>query len=228
MFRIARHLTLGVLGGLTLCSTAGAALITIDFDSLPGMVNAPGSAVPLENQLSDQLLPTTGALFGSASDYVAVVAMSPGQTTVSMPNVIGGVTSDGRLSYGTDVTIAFFDPSSATTKATTDFVSIRGDTTPLPVASATMEAFDLFGNSLGSVTANDVATGLVLAISQPGIHSVRISQNSAFGSVDGSIGLDNLEFNSVTSVPLPAALWLFVSGLGVLGVPVTRRRTRLS
>lgn len=227
---------LRVLGAICACiipivmsSSSYAALVSIDFDSLPGMNNIPGTTVPLASQLSDQLLSTTGASFSSAAGYVAVVALSPGQTTVSMPNVIGGVNAAGGLSYGTDVTISFFDPSNPATKGITDYISIRGDTTPLAGATATMEAFDILGNSLGSVTAVDSVLGLTLAFTQPGIHSVRVSQNSAFPGSDGSIGLDNLEFNTVQAVPLPGALLLFTSGLAFFVLPNMQRiKTRFT
>ncbi len=206
----------GVLCGLLIFSSAQAAVTTIDFDSFPGMANTPGLAVPVASQLSNQLLGTLGVSFRSAAPYVAVANHLP-NPTVSMPNIIGGVTAGGLLSYGTFVQISFFDPSNPAAKAVTDFVSIRGDQAPLVGATATMEAFDVLGNSLGTVTAPDSAAGLTLSMAIAGIHAVVITQNSASGNVDGTIGLDNLEFNTLAVVPVPGAVLLGALGMGLVG-----------
>lgn len=189
-----------------------AQAVTITFDTLPAMANTPGETVPLVARLGDAFLLTHGVTFSSAAGYVAVVNHAPAPT-VSPPNVIAGVSSGGTLSYGSEIDISFFDPSSPSRLATTDFVSIRGDRAPLAGATATMEIFDIFGGSLGSVSAADSSLGLTLTLSGPGIHSARLTQSSAGFGVDGTIGFDNLEFNTVTAVPLPAALPLFLTAL---------------
>ena len=195
---------------------AEAAPIIINFDSLSGMPNSPGTSVPVANRLSDQLVSTTGAVFSSAVGYAAVVdlRLGLGGTTTSFPLTIGGVNAVGNLSYGTPVLISFFDPAHPTVLGITDFVQIRGDTAPNPSgATATLEAFDLAGLLLGSVTANDSAAGLTLTFTAQNIHSVRISQNSAAGSpFDGTIGLDDLSFNPVQPVPEPSSVLLLLSG----------------
>jgi hypothetical protein len=193
-----------LLCGLLISFPAQAAVTIIHFDSFPGMTNIPGLSVPSASQLSDQLLPTLGVSFRSAAGYVAVANHSPAPT-VSMPNVIGGVTADGKLSYGTFVRISFFDPSNPIAKAVTDFISIRGDQEPLPGATATMEAFDVLGQSLGTVSANDSSVGLTLSLTLPGIHSILLTQDSDAWTYDGTIGFDNLQFNSI---PAPGAILL--------------------
>ncbi|MDO8706131.1 MAG: VPLPA-CTERM sorting domain-containing protein [Sulfuricaulis sp.] len=210
--------------GLMMCSVAHAATVDIDFDSLAGMTNSPGSSAPVANQLSTGFL-SLGVSFSSPAGYVAVVVHAP-NLTVSMPNVIGGVTADGKLSYGSPVTISFFDPSNPAILGVTDFVSIRGDQVPLPVADASMQAFDVLGNSLGAVSASDSTAGLALSFTASGIHSITLTQNSASGSFDGTIGFDNLSFNTVQAVPVPAAVWLFASGLlGLIGVARRKAHT---
>lgn len=49
----------------------------------------------------------------------------------------------------------------------------------------------------------------VLSISTPGISSFTFRWSSSVPDVDDVIGIDNLSFNTVTTVPLPAAFWLF-------------------
>ena len=152
------------------------------------------TSVPLVNQLSGGFL-SSGVSFSSLANYVAVV--NHGAPTVSMPNIIGGVKADGVLSFDCPINISFFDPSNHTILGVTDFVSIRGDQVPNPGAIATLEAFDIHGNSLGKVSAPDSSTGLMLSFSAPGIHSVTLTQ-----SLPGTIGFDDLSFNAVSAVPV--------------------------
>jgi PEP-CTERM motif len=196
-----------------------ATAATIDFESLPGMPNSPGSIVPAGSRLSDQFQSTTGAVFSSAVGYVAVVVLGPGHAQ-SPPNGIGGVDSADRLSYGSPITVTFFDTLNPSLLAVTDFVSIRGDKIAVS-GTATLEAFDIAGGSLGSITANDIAGGLTLALSQSGIHSIRISETS------GTVAFDDLTFNPVTAaVPLPASLLLFGTGLvGLVGNLIRRKKS---
>ena len=185
-----------VLATVSASASSQASNVTIDFDSLPGMTNLPGTIVPTVSQLSDQFLTSLGVSFRSQVDYVAVVVHRP--PNVSEPNVIGGVKSNGEMSYGTPITISFFDPLNPTTKASTDFVQIRGDPFPLSGATATMEVFNAAGQSLGSVTEPDITGGLTLSMNVAGIHSVLLTQDSGTGSpYDGTIGFDNLEFHSM-------------------------------
>jgi len=185
--------------------TAGRGTV-IHFDDFPGMTNIPGTTVPVASRLSDQLLTTTppnsGVSFSSGSAYVAVVSLPPEHedASPSPPNVIGGVTAGGLLSYGTPISITFFVQSAPSTKGTTDFVSIRGDFAATEEgATATMEAFDISGQSLGSITVPDSNLGLTLSLSVAGIHSILLTQDSASPGADGTIGLDNLRFNGIVS-----------------------------
>lgn len=57
--------------GIAVSVSAQAAPLTIDFDSLPGMFNFPGTSVPLTSQLSDQFLYSLGISFRSQVKYVA-------------------------------------------------------------------------------------------------------------------------------------------------------------
>lgn len=126
---------------------------TVTFDSLSAMASASsGTAVPASARLSDQLL-GLGVRFSSSADYVAVLNLGSGHAT-SGTNGIGGVNSNGQLSYGSPVRVSFFLPSDPSMPAVTDFVSIRGDLRPAP-GTITLQAFDINGNLLGSVTQQD-------------------------------------------------------------------------
>jgi hypothetical protein len=201
--------------------TAQAAdhLITFEEPGLVAMGNSPGSAVPAASQLHDQFLNTFGVSFSSGAGYVAVV--NHGCCTPSVPNIIGGTTSTGALSYGTPISITFWDPAHTSALGVTDFVQIRGDFTPIS-GSATMNAYDAFGALLGSVTDDDKDTGVNLMLALAGIHSVVLTQTSA------TIGLDDLAFNTVTAatlaVPEPETYALMLAGLAAMGWVARRRR----
>lgn len=174
------------------CSLAPAAaqVVTLNFDTLAAMSNSPGATVPAANRLSTQYLALHGVRFSSNGGFVAVINHAPSQTT-SMPNIIGGTTATGTLSYTQMVRVSFFDPNNSTALATTDFVSVRGDKVAVP-GTATMRVYSVSGALLATQTVADVAGGLTLAIAHVGIHRVELTQTS------GSIGLDDFSFAPVT------------------------------
>jgi hypothetical protein len=91
--------------------------------------------------------------------------------------------------------ISFWDPSNPTTKATTDFVSVRGDLWGSNAFSVTLQAFDVNGLLIGSDTEWD-QSGPTLSIGVPGIHYVRFlgTPYSTHPNRDG-VALDDLRFN---------------------------------
>lgn len=181
---------LALLFGSCASSLATAQAVTLDFDTLPGMPNSPGTIVPAASRLSTQYLASHGVRFSSNGGFVGVVNHAPNPTT-SMPNIIGGTTTTGALSYISMVTVSFFDPDNAAVFATTDFVGVRGDKVAIP-GTATMKAYSVSGQLLASQTVPDVSGGLTLSISMPGIQRVELTQTS------GTIGLDDFTFDPVT------------------------------
>jgi hypothetical protein len=208
-----------------LASRCEAALISIDFDNLSAMPNTLGP-VPPANQLSNQLVATTGAKFSSGSNFVAVVVH--GFATPSQPNIIGGTTAAGNLDYSIPIDIQFFDPANGTTPAVTSFVEILGDWFPVG-GTATMQAFDVQGQLITFVTQNDLPVGPTLTINAPGIHSVRISQNGTAGfGANATIGFDNLRFESVQVIPEPGSVIMWsLASIGLLVYGRSRLRARV-
>src|SRR3989442_2473772 len=143
---------------------AGAGVIT--FESVPGvtgMAFLDGTPVPVDGRLGTQLQLSDGVSFSSIAGssivgYVALVNLGSGHATSGV-NGIGGVDAANTLRYNSPVMITFTLPGDPSTPAITNFVSIRGDQFAVVGGSATMEAFDVNGLSLGSVTAADVAGG---------------------------------------------------------------------
>jgi hypothetical protein len=186
---------LTALGVLTLLLPAHAALAQpnfIDFEQIPGMVNSPGSTVPVASRLADQYLASHGVRFSSGAAYVAVVVH--GAPTPSGTRIIGGSTPDNRLTYQSNFPLVarFFDPT-GTIPYAVSVVSVRGDLAPIP-GTKTLEAYDAQGAFLGVDTQQDSSTA-PLSVSAPGIHRVRIFSSSA------TVGFDDLRFDD----PMPAA-----------------------
>jgi hypothetical protein len=232
-------------------SAHARALTTINFDpqdtpgdlpsGLSAMGNSPGGTVPTSAELSNQY-DSDGVLFSSTSPFVAVVDIGGG--VASPPNAIGGVTSDGLLSYADPVTFTFVVPGTTTPGVTTN-VSITADDSGISGQFATLSAFDINGHLLDSQTLNDIG-GETWNIDLAGIHSAVFdfpttstggpATTSAFGNGTG-IALDNLTFGTVgattsvgpSPVPLPPAGWSALFLLGALAIlRLLRQRIAIS
>jgi hypothetical protein len=186
--------------GVTCTQPVTEPVVRVCFDVIPGLTGMEffdGNPVPLMAQLSNQLQLSEGVSLSSPPmNYVALVNldMLGSGHAISPPNGIGGVNAENRLKYDSPVFITFTLPGNPSTPAITDLVSIRGDQRAVPGAFATMEAFDVNGVSLGSVTASDVAGGLTLRLSIANIHAVLITQG-----VGSLIAFDDLTFNPLSS-----------------------------
>jgi hypothetical protein len=229
-----RRATLAAAAALTLSAAGAQANTVITFETMadgvtpfPAMANSPGAAVPAGSQLSTQFLASNGVSFSSGAGYVAVVNHVAGcgaPCTPTPPTIIGGTAANGTLSYGTPITAAFFSTANTATKATAGFVRVLGDKFP-DGSTATLEAYGVGGNLLGSVSVNEGTTfgqGADLSLTLAGIQSVRFFSNGA------TIGFDNFEFGELSAVvPEPASWALMIGGFAIAGISV-RRRARVA
>jgi hypothetical protein len=182
--------------------------IVLDFEGLTAMPPQSGRPIPPQARLSDAFLATHGVRFSSGSPYVAVVDLGPGHATSGV-NGIGGSTATGILTYDrmNPIVASFFDPNNPSSRAVTNFVSVRGDLIGTG-QSITLKAFDVNGRLIASATGDDTG-GATLAVTSPGIHSVQFLGTQDFGGV----ALDDFTFNPVT--PFPD----LVHGIGGVGFP---------
>lgn len=189
---------------------------------LSAMGNSPGSSVPISSQLSNQYLKSHGVFFSSLAGYVAIVNHSA--PTASPPNIIGGTSDSGQLSYNLPITISFFDTTDTSVKSVTSSFKIQGDWYPLGYGAVFATAYGATGNVLASTTDSDNkiygVSGPVLQFNIAGIHSVVISSDN------GTVGFDNLQYGVLTAVPEPETYAMLLAGLSLIGAAVKRRKVK--
>jgi len=193
----------------------------INFESIPGGIPTDGLAV------NTQFLATDGVTFALENGTDPVLAQvgapatgfGPNDTIVSGPS-IGSffLTDDGQLSGLTSspLIVSYTTPTAAASGVVID---IDFDET------FTIEARDISNNILQTViiSAGDLGTGDATATpwsiqhSSGDIYSLRFVGTRTAGGAFG-LGFDNFNTSSAV-VPIPAAVWLFGSGLlGLIGI----------
>ena len=206
------HTAQGISGGSFRASSS------IDFNSLPGMTDAPGSLVPAFARLSNQFLASQGILFASdsGSPYVAVVSLGGGN------NAIGSVDAGGLLAYDAGFHVDFFLPSDPSVPAGTDQFFARFNARGMIGRIAELEGFGLDGNYITSDFSGTVKQGNEGTVGfgpfpsppeEPALfHSIRFASGPPF-----EVAWDDFRFSQpVTPVPEPSTL--AVIGLAMAAV----------
>ncbi|MEJ2407659.1 MAG: VPLPA-CTERM sorting domain-containing protein [Candidatus Thiodiazotropha sp.] len=198
---------------------SGASIL--GFDALPpngggGSSGNTGTPIQPESQLADQFL-DLGVIFSSTGGSVGVVGAP--SDAVSPSNVIGGSSIGSTLpvlNYFEPISLQFVSPNT-TTPSTTIKIGAWNDPTGSLIQ---LSVFDINGNLLESAQADQ---GFFIGISNPLIASATFSYIST-QSVNG-YSLDDVTFGAVSVVPVPAAAWLFGSGLIGLVCAAKRKST---
>jgi hypothetical protein len=206
----------------TVVATFQAGTSVLGFDAIPpngggGSFGNTGTPIQPESQITDQFS-NVGVIFSSTGGAVGVIGvegLSNETDATSSFNLIGG-SSPGTtlpvLDYFQPITLQFVLPNT-TTPALTTRVGAWNDPTGSRIL---ISVFDLNGDLLESVQADE---GFFIGITNPSIASATFSFIST-QSVPG-IALDDVTIGSVSAVPVPvpAAVWLFGSGLiGLIGM----------
>lgn len=184
--------------------------ILIDFNALAGVDIGPGPLTPL--QIIDDEFSADGILFGrsgvSAGVGVANDEGPDGSQAVSGLDASGLISGGGDGCCTGDIYFNFL--------GVTDFVSFDigdrgGDTDNFQVRVFSQTDVLLSSLSYSGASYADIGT---VSIAMGGVHRIEIDFDNA---IQTGYFLDNVNFNQV--VPVPAAAWLFVSGLiGLIGV----------
>jgi hypothetical protein len=199
---------------LAIANLSHAALTTLDFEDLPGMPLLAPVPIPDESKLSDNYLDEFGVLFSSGSPYVAVTNL--GAAATSGQNGILATRADGTRTNTVPISISFFKPGDSAIPFITSSVSAKTDLWGTNgIYSATLHAYDVTGTLLGSASVPD-SNGQLLAFSAEGIHRFELSSSAPDTA---GIAFDDVTFDSTSPIPIPAAVWLFGSGLlGLIGI----------
>lgn len=192
---------------------AAAAVVTIDFDTLPG-----GAVVANGTAITDQYA-SLGVVFSVLEEDVVQVGpiatisfAPPDQVGNRLGNFFNWTGGDGeradilRIEFSSEVSAVSFDffPQ-GTSGADTRVVALDGALATISDATTGIDGFPVIGNYV---------------VAGSGIRRIDIYQPSD----DWNWGLDNLTFTTgaVSDVPAPASALLF--GLGLAAIGATRRR----
>jgi hypothetical protein len=195
---------------------------TIDFEVVPNVTPAPSffqlTDAPLNSYLSDQLLNETGVRFYSEAPNPAALAyvqLGQGHAT-SGEFGVATINTESKIDYNVPLMASFFVKDNPLLPAVTDIVSISGDLASC-CETLTIEAYN--ANGLLLATSTTVAGDTPLVIAAPGIHTVRVTEES------GTVAWDDFAFGALRPVPEPSTLALLtLAGLAGAGAIVRKRR----
>ncbi len=197
--RLARAAAMSVVG-------CGVALVAIG--TLSGAQDAQAATINFDSLSSGDLVDNAFVGLGVTFEDAVVSNTSGTSPGATSPNTIVHAV-DGIVVSPSDPIIAIF--SSAVTG-----VSVAGfDVGPDGIV---LNAFDAqVGGSLVDTAQSSVfGDNIILTVLNPNILRVELSKLSSDSPGDG-VSFDNFVFEPVSAVPLPAALPLFGTGLGILG-----------
>lgn len=194
------------------CSSAYS--VTINFDDITGN----GTAWSSDRYLLSDEVQFIGESGLFAWDDPSPLYGGENVATSGLTYIYSGTESLASSS----VTVSFFDNGDLDALGVTDFVQFDVvDYAVETFAIWSYSAFDVNGTTILSGTGSGSGVSVQLSTTSPLIHGFTFTPSS------DTDGLDTLVFNQVTvsSVPLPATVWLFSSGLiGLIGI--ARRKSQ--
>jgi len=202
-----------VSAGLLSAAPAFSAPITLDFEG----VNSFGSIANFYNGGTDVPatgVPASGTNYGVTfgGDALALANDSLGPYFSNAPSgntVMGAVGSDAALNMASGFTDLMSFYYSATVDTTVNVYSGLNGTGTL------LHTFYLATNAQSGCSDSPFCNWTLASTTLSGV-----AQSIQFGSAANVAAFDNV---SITATPLPAAIWLLISGLGGVGA-LSRRR----
>lgn len=157
------------------------------------------------------------SLFSSAVSLRGVTSINPGQRVIFLE---GGATSTNDSTIQNNFKSAWFGGSTPAGLLFGGYggngvgLSSSGDAVNLYNSSGVLQLYVTFGASTAGKTFDNAA----------GLYNTSISQLSATGTNGAFTSYNGNEIGSPGVVPVPAAGWLLISGLGGLGILGRRKR----
>ena len=221
-----------VMVGISTASATASANTTLDFEEpLPVGLTATnfsqGSVVSANNQIGNNYL-----AFGVSVTGAALVNLGYGHAA-SGTNGLSGISSAGRVDYGSPFSFEFFSPISSSIAATTNYFSITPDRAGGSGNTVTLAAYDFTGQLVGARSFVE-NVGFLGTLELNGIgdfHKVVVIPGHGDPS-SGGIAMDLVTYGDLSPiaapVPEPETYAMMLAGLGLLGVVARRRKQELN
>jgi len=185
---------------------------------------------------SINVLSSSGAFIGNSSSGLSTVAplsnpeMASNLSDNDLATYFYGATMGGTVSSA-ELTLSFQDTVLNQAGADIAFYFISGSTNNMDICISN-ECKSLTASTLDPLTVSFGGDNYALSAIAIDLSAFGLLDNEALGqfTIDlisgGQNRLAGIEtLNNVSAVPVPAAIWLFITGLGALGV-ISRRRVK--